>query len=97
MKLVTQIRKGILNVGESTIKENVTNREASSSYCGKGKIKAKSKDIKRKRVQKSLERVEEEFFSVIRMEEAVRRIEFCRAERAARQREERRAKRKPKD
>jgi hypothetical protein len=97
MKLVSKVRKRTLQSGERTFEDHVTKREASSSYRGHGEIKEKTKDNKRKRVQKSLERVEDEFFQLIRTEEAVQKLAYCRAERAARQREERRAKRKSKD
>ena len=96
MKLVTNVTKGTHQCGVRIYEDYETKREVSSSYRGTGNNKEKTKDIKRKRVQQSLERIEDEFFRLIRTEELVCKIAYCRAERAARQREARRAKRKSK-
>lgn len=92
MKLQTQITKVVRLEGQTySINTSPKNQVvAHSSYKGSGVIKRKQSDGKRERTQITLERIEQTFFRTIRTAEKLERIE----QRATKQREERRAKRK---
>lgn len=92
MKLQTQILKVVRLEGQTySINTSPKNQVvAHSSYKGSGVIKRKQSDGKRERTQITLERIEQTFFSTLRTAEKLERIE----QRATKQREERRAKRK---
>lgn len=92
MKLTTQITKVVRLEGQTySINTSPKNQAvAHSSYKGSGVIKRKQSDGKRERTQITLERIEQTFFSTLRTAEKLERIE----QRATKQREERRAKRK---
>lgn len=92
MKLQTQITKVVKLEGQSF---NVTTSPKSqvvahSSYKGSGVIKRKQSDGKRERTQITLERIEDTFARTLATARKLERIE----QRATKQREERRAKRK---
>ena len=92
MKLTTQITKVVRLEGQtfSVTTSPKTQAVAHSSYKGSGLIKRKQSDGKRERTQITLERIDDTFARILATARKLERIE----QRSAKQREERRAKRK---
>ena len=92
MKLQTQITKVAKLEGQtfSVTTSPKYQRVAHSSYKGSGLIKRKQSDGKRERTQITLERIEQTFARTLATARKLERIE----QRATKQREDRRAKRK---
>ena len=92
MKLTTQITKVVRLEGQtfSVTTSPKTQAVAHSSYKGSGVIKRRQSDGKRERTQITLERIDETFARTLATARKLERIE----QRSAKQREERRAKRK---
>lgn len=90
MKLKVQITK-VVELGGQSFRVTTSNQAvAHSSYKGSGVIKRKQSDGKRERTQITLERIEQTFARTLATARKLERIE----QKATKQREERRAKRK---
>lgn len=90
MRLQKQTTKVVKIEGQTFTATTKTQVVAHSSYKGSGLIKRKQSDGKRERTQIALERIEDTFARTLATARKLERIE----QKSAKQREERRAKRK---